>query len=103
MKTPKERARYDLYQALAVLSAANEPLPERLGIAYWTHLTETRFDDFPEHQRLEFEDIQRELKRLFPERGKHENVTYMQAFDLSRRFICAYDKLFTENFVANTE
>lgn len=98
-----ERALYDLYQVIAVLSGANEPLAERLGIAYWTHLTQTRFDNFPEHQRTELESIQRELARLYPERGKHEHVDYMQAFDLARRILCAYDRLFVERSVTNTE
>jgi hypothetical protein len=99
----KERALYDLYQVIAVLSGANEPLAERLGIAYWTHLTRTQFDEFPEHQRAELESIQRDLARLYPERGKHEHVEYTQAFDLARRILCAYDRLFTEQSVTNTE
>lgn len=90
------RALYDVLQVIAFISAADGPLPDRVGVAYWSHLTETRFDGFPDDRRLEFERIQRDLKRLYPEPGNYENVTYMQAFDLARRIVCAYDKLHTE-------
>lgn len=102
MKAGKERALYDLLQVIAVISAADGPLPERLGSAYWEHLTETRFDDFPEHQRIEFQAVQRELRRAFPEPGRYAQVTYMQAFELARRILCAYDKVFTEELLAST-
>jgi hypothetical protein len=103
MTTARERALYDVLQVIAIISAADGPLPDRVGMAYWSHLTETRFDGFPDDRRLEFERIQRDLKRLYPEPGKHEHVTYMQAFDLARRIVCAYDKLHTEenNFAAS--
>lgn len=90
------RALSDVLQVIAVISAADGPLPDRIGMAYWSHLSDTRFDGFPEDRRLEFEHIQRDLKRLYPERGRYGHVTYMQAFELARRIICAYDKLHTE-------